>query len=112
MLELRSHDTRLFRPYFRRLRRSLAQVIQEGQRSGEIARAIDPEIAASIWIGAVDGLLLQYVVDREPFAECWRFILRGDDWVGTAIELTDPTLDAIRDLKRSDTAESPCVTLR
>ena len=58
------------------------------------------------------GELLSHSFDREPFAECWRFILRGDDWVGTAIELTDPTLDAIRDLKRSDTAESPCVTLR
>jgi len=58
------------------------------------------------------GELLSHSFDREPFAECWRFILRGDDWVGAAIELTDPTLDAIRDLKRSDTAESPCVNLR
>ncbi len=58
------------------------------------------------------GELLSHSLDREPFAECWRFILRGDDWVGAAIELTDPTLDAIADLKRSDTPESACVTLR
>ena len=67
MLELRSRDTRLFRTYFRRLRRTLARVIEEGQQSGEIAPSVDAEIAASVWIGAVDGLLLQYLVDRSAF---------------------------------------------
>lgn len=67
MLELRSSDTQLFRSYFRRLRRTLARVIEEGQQSGEIAPSVDAEIAASVWIGAVDGLLLQYLVDRSAF---------------------------------------------
>ena len=33
----------------------------------EIARSVDAEIAASVWIGAIDGLLLQYLVDRSAF---------------------------------------------
>lgn len=67
ILELRSRDSRLFRPYFRRLRETLARVIAEGQEQGEISPAVDPEIAASVWIGAIDGLLLQYLVDPAAF---------------------------------------------
>lgn len=72
MLELRSRDTRLFRPYFRRLRMVLGGVIEQGQASGEISRDVDAEIAAATWIGAVDGLLLQHLVERSAFADTAR----------------------------------------
>ncbi len=65
--DLRVGDARLFRPFFRRVRRELAATIAEGQRSGAIDRRADPELAAATLIGAVDGLLLQRIVDPSAF---------------------------------------------
>lgn len=68
-LDLRSRHTRRFRPFFARIRGELAAVIREGQRRGEIRGGIDANGTAAILIGAVDGLLLQYFVDRKAFAD-------------------------------------------
>ncbi len=68
-LDLRSRHTRRFRPFFERIRSEFADVIAEGQREGEIYDGVDARDAASILIGAIDGLLLQYVVDRKAFAD-------------------------------------------
>lgn len=69
IFDLRSSHTRLLRPFFRRIRATLAHLIAEGQAAGELGRAIEPEIAASVAIGAIDGLLLQHYVDRKVFAD-------------------------------------------
>jgi len=61
--ELRTRWAGLFRPFFRRVRRRLARLIAEGQRDGEIDRSLDPELAAAVAIGAIDGVLLQVLVD-------------------------------------------------
>ena len=61
--ELRTRWAGLFRPFFRRVRRRLARLIAEGQRHGEIDRSLDPELAAAVVIGAIDGVLLQVLVD-------------------------------------------------
>jgi TetR/AcrR family fatty acid metabolism transcriptional regulator len=61
--ELRTRWAGLFRPFFRRVRRRLASLIAEGQRDGEIDRSLDPELAAAVAIGAIDGVLLQVLVD-------------------------------------------------
>jgi AcrR family transcriptional regulator len=69
LFDLRASQTRRFRPFFRRLRQHLAATVVEGQRCGEIDASLDPELAASAVIGLVDGLLLQYFVDRSAFAD-------------------------------------------
>ena len=61
--ELRTRWADLFRPFFRRVRRRLACLIAEGQRDGEIDRSLVPELAAAVAIGAIDGVLLQVLVD-------------------------------------------------
>jgi AcrR family transcriptional regulator len=63
LLDLRLRDAQGFRPFFRKIRAHLAEVIEEGQRRGEIDRSLDPALTASIVIGAIDGLLLQHFVD-------------------------------------------------
>jgi AcrR family transcriptional regulator len=65
--DLRVRDARMFRPFFRRVRRELAATITEGQASGVIDRDVDAELAAATLIGAVDGLLLQRIVDPRAF---------------------------------------------
>ena len=69
MLELRSSDARLFRPYLRRIRGTLASLIAEGQRVGEMDRGLDPHMASTTLIGVLDGILLQYIVDPATFAD-------------------------------------------
>jgi len=63
LLDLRLRDATLFRPFFRNIRRDLAGLIAEGQRKGQIDRGLDPLFTAATIIGAVDGLLLQFLVD-------------------------------------------------
>ncbi len=65
--DLRSLDSGRFRAFFRRIRRDLATLIREGQRRGEIDRALDPALAAASVIGAIDGVLLQQFVDPAAF---------------------------------------------
>ena len=69
LLELRSRDARLFRPFFRRVREVLASLLVEGQRAGEVDAELDPPLAAATLIGAVDGLLLQHAVDPTAFPD-------------------------------------------
>jgi len=69
LFDLRASQTRRFRAFFRRLRQHLAAVVAEGQRCGEIDASLDPELAAAAVIGLVDGVLLQYFVDRPAFAD-------------------------------------------
>ena len=68
-LQLWSTDAARFRPLFRRLRKNLAQVIAAGQRAGEIDTHLEPTMAAAIVIGAIDGLLLQHLVDPRAFRD-------------------------------------------
>jgi TetR/AcrR family fatty acid metabolism transcriptional regulator len=63
ILDLRLEDAKQLRGFFRDLRRETAAVIAEGQADGSIVAEPDAKAMASIWIGAIDGLLLQYFVD-------------------------------------------------
>jgi AcrR family transcriptional regulator len=69
LFDLRLREGALFRPFFRRVRAELAGVIAEGQRAREIDTSLDPALAASTLIGAIDGLLFQYSVDRSAFPD-------------------------------------------
>jgi len=68
-LQLWASEAQRFRPLFRRLRADLAEVIVEGQRTGELDGTLDPVMAAAIVIGAIDGLLLQHLVDPRAFGD-------------------------------------------
>jgi len=63
ILDLRLGDSRRLRRYLRDLRRETAHVIAEGQRDGSIVAEPEAPVLASVLIGAIDGLLLQYFVD-------------------------------------------------
>ena len=63
IMDLRLEDTKQLRGFFRGIRRDLAAVIAEGQRDGSLARDPEAEVLASVLIGAIDGLLLQYFVE-------------------------------------------------
>jgi AcrR family transcriptional regulator len=45
--DLRVRDARLFRPFFRRVRRELAGAIREGREDGVIDERVDPELAST-----------------------------------------------------------------
>jgi AcrR family transcriptional regulator len=67
LFELWSPAASMFRPFFRRIRRDLAVLIAQGQRSGEIGRELEPEAAAAAVVGLIDGMLLQQMVDGAVF---------------------------------------------
>ena len=69
VFDLRLRDADRFKPFFREIRRELAGVIREGQDRGELDAALDPSLAASVLIGAIDGLLFQHFVDGRAFPE-------------------------------------------
>jgi AcrR family transcriptional regulator len=69
LTELRTRWADPFRPFFRRARRRLAALIADGQRAGEIDASLDPGLAAAVAVGAVDGLLLQILVDPRAFGD-------------------------------------------
>ncbi|MBW2270609.1 MAG: TetR/AcrR family transcriptional regulator [Deltaproteobacteria bacterium] len=70
VFDLRARHTRQLRPFFRRIRATLGRLIEEGRARGEFASDLDPELAAAVAIGAIDGLLLQHHVDRGAFGDC------------------------------------------
>ncbi len=67
VFDLRSLEPGRFRAFFRRIRSDLARLIAEGQRCAEIDPALDPRLAAATVIGAIDGLLLQHLVEPRSF---------------------------------------------
>jgi len=69
LFDFRLHDTARFRRFFRDMRAELAGVLREGQARGEISRDLDAELAAATLIGAVDGVLFQFFVEPEAFAD-------------------------------------------
>ena len=73
-VEMWSTQSSRFRPFFRRIRTSLAALIEEGQQTGEIDTAIDASHAATAIIALIDGLLLQYIIDSRAFddPDTWR----------------------------------------
>lgn len=68
-LDLRLEDAQFLQGVFRDLRSALAAVIAEGQREGSLCAEPDAAIGASLLMGAIDGLLLQYFVDPQAFPE-------------------------------------------
>ncbi|MBW2289799.1 MAG: TetR/AcrR family transcriptional regulator [Deltaproteobacteria bacterium] len=68
-LDLRLEDAQFLKGLFRDLRHALATVIAEGQRDGSLRTEPDAAIGASILMGAIDGLLLQYFVDPDAFPD-------------------------------------------
>jgi AcrR family transcriptional regulator len=68
-LDLRLEDAQFLKGSFRDLRLALAAVIAAGQRDGSLRAEPDAAVAASLLMGAIDGLLLQYFVDPHAFPE-------------------------------------------
>jgi AcrR family transcriptional regulator len=58
-----------FKRFFRRIRSDLAELIAEGQRTGDIDRTVEPQEAAAAVIAIIDGMLLQMIVDPAAFGE-------------------------------------------
>jgi AcrR family transcriptional regulator len=67
IFDLWSRDPSRFRPLFRQIRGDLATLIREGQGAGEIDASLDSELTAGVIIGAIDGLLLQHLIDPNAF---------------------------------------------
>ena len=68
IFDLWSRDAARFRPLFRQMRDDLADLIRQGQANGEIAGSLDAQLTAAVVIGAIDGLLLQHLIDPDAFA--------------------------------------------
>jgi len=69
ILDLRLADAKRLRGFFRTVRRDVADVIAEGQAAGSMAATPGADVIASLWIGALDGLLLQYFVDARALPD-------------------------------------------
>ena len=63
ILDLRLANTQFVKAAFRGMRRELASVIAEGQEEGSFAPEPSADVTASVLIGAIDGLLIQYFVE-------------------------------------------------
>ena len=63
LLEIWARDLSALKPLLRQLRAALGTMIEQGQKSGEIDPALDPEATAMLVIGLIDGLMLQVMVD-------------------------------------------------
>jgi AcrR family transcriptional regulator len=63
ILDLRLEDAKFLKTYFRDLRRETAAVIAEGQADGSLLPDPPADVSASVLIGAIDGLLLQYFLE-------------------------------------------------
>jgi len=68
-LDLWAASGSTFKPFFRRIRSDLAELIAEGQRAGDIDRTVEPREAAAAVIAIIDGMLLQMIVDPAAFGE-------------------------------------------
>lgn len=80
LFELWATSGAMFKPFFRRIRSALAELIAAGQRSGEIERSLNPKDAATAVIALIDGMLLQIMVDAAAFddtAAMRRFLIRS-----------------------------------
>ena len=64
-MDLRLEDAREMGGFFCAIRGDMAAVIAQGQADGSIASTPDAAVQASILIGAIDGLLLQYFIDAD-----------------------------------------------
>ena len=65
LLEIWARETQRLRPLLRRLRETLAALIEQGQAAGEIARHLPPVETAALLIGLIDGLMIQVFIDPE-----------------------------------------------
>jgi AcrR family transcriptional regulator len=87
-----AHD--LFVARYRRVRADLAQWAAREQREGRMTEAIDPDAVARLVVAILDGLELQFLLDREergivdPLAEFLALLSRarasGETTVGSA----------------------------
>lgn len=85
LLEIWAQESRRLRPLLRRLRETLATLIRNAQRVGEVDRALSPDETAALLVALIDGLMLQVFVDpsgvpasrkmRDALAKALRSIL-------------------------------------
>ncbi len=69
LLQLWAHEPQRVQPFLRRVRERLSNTIREGQREGEIAAGLSPDLVAALIVGLLDGLLLQVFIDRSAFQD-------------------------------------------
>jgi AcrR family transcriptional regulator len=69
LIETWVSDAPRVRRVMRRVRAALAEVVEAGQRRGEITADLEPEAAAVVLVGLMDGLLVQVFLDPRGLAE-------------------------------------------
>ena len=69
LLQLWAADPDRLRVALEQIRTDLAHLIRQGQADGTIDRHVDPTLSAATIAGLIDGLLLQYFLDPEAFAD-------------------------------------------
>jgi AcrR family transcriptional regulator len=67
--DLRGIENGQFRAFYKKVTKDLADIIQDGQKSGEFDSSLDARQTSVCIIGLVDGLLLQYVADPVTFGK-------------------------------------------
>jgi AcrR family transcriptional regulator len=88
LLEVWAQESRRLRPLLRRLRETLATLIRNAQREGEVDPALSPDETAALLVALIDGLMIQVFVDppgvpasrrmREALANALASILRKE----------------------------------
>ncbi|MBI1212704.1 MAG: TetR family transcriptional regulator [Alphaproteobacteria bacterium] len=80
----RKRFAKAMRMLYANYRHEVSALIRTGQTSGEIDPTVDPDVLASMLIGAVDGLMLQYWLDPSFDAKAWvrTFLSNMFDGVG------------------------------
>lgn len=63
LVELWASEPRLVRAMLRRVRAGVAEIVRQGQKSGEIRAQLDADAAAALLVGLLDGLFIQHFLD-------------------------------------------------
>ncbi len=70
LLDLRKLEGARFRGFFETVRNEITELLVEGQRAGEIDGDLDAASVSCALVGAVDGVLLQRLVDPQSGGSC------------------------------------------
>lgn len=63
LVELWTSEPRLVRSMLRRVRTLVAELLREGQKSGEIRSSLNADAASALLVGLLDGLFIQHFLD-------------------------------------------------
>jgi hypothetical protein len=69
---IRSRDSRRsleskMKQFYQNYRSTVSIVLQQGVKAGDFRKDIKPQVQASLLIGLLDGLLVQWILDKQEF---------------------------------------------